>query len=86
MEKFMSNKNIMAKDKKPAKITLANYTDQFVKVYPTKSNRFHHPSKSVMMHPDAAKTLVKRGLMTSEAPEGWEEFIEEGEDENNDEE
>jgi hypothetical protein len=64
----------MAKEKK---VELENYTDQFVPVFPTADNPYHEQGKKVMIHPDMAKHLIAKGLMTEEVPEGYEEETEE---------
>lgn len=68
---------------KVKKVELENYTEQFVPVWPTEKNTFHEPGKKVMMHPDAAKHLIAKGLMTEEQPEDYVEEGEEGDEEPN---
>jgi hypothetical protein len=58
-------------------VELENYTDQFVPVFPTKDNPFHEQGKKVMLHPDVAKKLIQKGLMTDEVPEDYQEPEEE---------
>ena len=60
----------MAKEKK---VTLANYSDQFIMVFPTDTNPYHEHGVAVMMHPDSAKRLIEKGYMTEEMPEGYVE-------------
>jgi hypothetical protein len=68
---------IMAKEKKPTKVTLADYKKQFVDVYPTANNKYHHPQQVQKVHPDVAAALVKKGLVTYEKPDNWEDETEE---------
>jgi len=59
----------MAKEKK---VTLANYKEQFVTLFPTEINKHHEQGKAFKAHPDMAKHLISKGFATEEEPEGYE--------------
>lgn len=58
---------------KVKKVELENYTEQFVPVWPTEKNQFHAQGEKVMMHPDMAKHLIAKGLMTDQEPEDYQD-------------
>jgi len=68
----------MAKEKV---VTLENYGDNFMRVFPTEKNIYHRKNIPVMLHPDAAKRLIEKGLMTQETPDDYEAPEEDGSDE-----
>jgi len=68
----------MAKEKV---VTLDNYSENFIRVFPTEKNIYHKQGLAVRMHPDAAKRLIEKGLMTQETPDDYEEPDEDGSDE-----
>jgi len=60
----------MAKEKK---VTLANYREQYVTLFPTERNKHHEQGKAFKVHPDVAKRLIDKGYATDEVPDGYEE-------------
>lgn len=65
----------MAKQK-TTKIELEKYREQFIALIPTEKDIYHEQGVVYKVHPDVAKRFVAAG-MAEEAPEGWEDELEE---------